>query len=170
MRRGFLYSKAQELGCNKIALGHHFSDVIETTLLGLFYGAQLQTMPPKLKSKNFPGMELIRPLYCIHEDHIIAWKNYNQLQFLQCACRFVEQRDKSLDGVGDSKRQEVKVMLRKLRETDPDVEKSIFNAIHTVTLDTFPGWKIHGESHSYLEEYDLWPDTFAGMRKKEHNA
>ena len=154
MRRGFLYSKAQELGCNKIALGHHFSDVIETTLLGLFYGAQLQTMPPKLKSKNFPGMELIRPLYCIHEDHIIAWKNYNQLQFLQCACRFVEQRDASGDGIGESKRQEMKLLLRELKKTNPNIEKCMFRAIHGVQLDTFPGFKYRGESHSFLEFYD----------------
>ena len=104
MRRGFLYAKAQELGCNKIALGHHFSDVIETTVMGLFYGGQLQAMPPKLRSKNFPGMELIRPLYCVHEDATIAWKNYNHLQFLQCACRFTEARDAAGDGVGQSKR------------------------------------------------------------------
>ena len=103
MRRGFLYAKAQELGCNKIALGHHFSDVVETTLLGLFYGAQLQAMPPKLHSKNFPGMELIRPLYCVHEDAIIAWKNYNHLRFPQCPCRFTEERDAAEDGVGESK-------------------------------------------------------------------
>ena len=154
MRRGFLYSKAQELGCNKIALGHHFSDVIETTLLGLFYGAQLQTMPPKLKSKNFPGMELIRPLYCIHEDHIIAWKNYNQLQFLQCACRFVEDRDASGDGIGESKRQEMKVLLRELKQTNPNIEKCMFRAIHGVQLDTFPGFKYRGEAHSFLEFYD----------------
>ena len=154
MRRGFLYSKAQELGCNKIALGHHFSDVIETTLLGLFYGAQLQTMPPKLKSKNFPGMELIRPLYCIHEDHIIAWKNYNQLQFLQCACRFVEQRDASGDGIGESKRQEMKLLLRELKQTNPNIEKCMFRAIHGVQLDTFPGFKYRGQAHSFLEFYD----------------
>ena len=154
MRRGFLYSKAQELGCNKIALGHHFSDVIETTLLGLFYGAQLQTMPPKLKSKNFPGMELIRPLYCIHEDHIIAWKNYNQLQFLQCACRFVEQRDASGDGIGESKRQEMKLLLRELKQTNPNIEKCMFRAIHGVQLDTFPGFKYRGKAHSFLEFYD----------------
>jgi len=167
MRRGFLYDRAQELGCNKIALGHHFNDVIETTMIGMLYGSQLQAMLPKLHSRNFPGMELIRPMYMIHEDEIKAWCTANELTFIQCACRFVEQRDASLDGVGDSKRQEVKVMLRKLRESDPDVEKSIFNAIHTVTLDTFPGWKIHGESHSYLEEYDRWPDTFASMRKQK---
>jgi tRNA(Ile)-lysidine synthase TilS/MesJ len=165
MRRGFLYDRAQELGCNKIALGHHFNDVIETTLIGMFYGSQLQAMLPKLHSRNFNNMELIRPMYMIHEDAIKEWCAVNELTFIQCACRFVEQRDKSLDGVGDSKRQEIKVLLRHLREKDPDIEKSIFNSIHTVTLDTFPGWKIHGESYSYLEDYDQWPDTFAGMRK-----
>ena len=154
MRRGCLYAKAQELGCNKIALGHHFSDVVETTLLGLFYGAQVQAMPPKLRSKNFPGMELIRPLYCVHEDAIIAWKNYNDLRFLQCACRFTEARDASGDGVGESKRQEMKVLLRELKKTNPNIEKSIFRAIHGVQLDTFPGFKYRGQAHSFLEFYD----------------
>lgn len=153
MRRGFLYAKAQELGCNKIALGHHFSDVVETTLLGLFYGAQLQAMPPKLHSKNFPGMELIRPLYCVHEDAIIAWKNYNYLQFLQCACRFTEARDAAGDGIGESKRQEMKLLLRELKKTNPNIEKSIFRAIHGVQLDTFPGFKYHGRAYSFLERY-----------------
>ena len=167
MRRGFLYDRAQELGCNKIALGHHFNDVIETTLIGMLYGSQLQAMLPKLHSRNFAGMELIRPMYLIHEDAIREWCAMNELTFIQCACRFVEQRDHSADGVGDSKRQEIKMLLRRLRETNPDVEKSIFNSIHTVTLDTFPGWKIHGEEYSYLDEYDRWPDTFAGLRKKD---
>ena len=167
MRRGFLYDRAQELGCNKIALGHHFNDVIETTMIGMLYGSQLQAMLPKLHSRNFEGMELIRPMYMIHEDEIKAWCAANELTFIQCACRFVEQRDNSIDGVGDSKRQEVKVLLRNLCQRDPDVEKSIFNSIHTVTLDTFPGWKIHGESHSYLEEYDQWPNTFQGMMKQQ---
>ena len=153
MRRGFLYAKAQELGCNKIALGHHFSDVVETTLLGLFYGAQLQAMPPKLHSKNFPGMELIRPLYCVHEDAIIAWKNYNHLQFLQCACRFTEARDAAGDGIGESKRQEMKLLLRELKKTNPNIEKSMFRAIHGVQLDTFPGFKYHGRASSFLERY-----------------
>ena len=165
MRRGFLYDRAQELGCNKIALGHHFNDVIETTLIGMFYGSQLQARLPKLHSRNFEKMELIRPIYMIHEDAIKEWCAVNELTFIQCACRFVEQRDKSLDGVGDSKRQEIKVLLRQLREKDPDIEKSIFNSIHTVTLDTFPGWKIHGKEYSYLEDYDQWPNTFAGMRR-----
>lgn len=154
MRRGFLYAKAQELGCNKIALGHHFSDVVETTLLGLFYGAQLQAMPPKLHSKNFPGMELIRPLYCVHEDAIIAWKNYNDLHFLQCACRFTEKRDASGDGIGESKRQEMKFLLRELKKKNPNIEKCIFQAIHGVQLDTFPGFKYHGKEYPLAEIYD----------------
>ena len=155
MRRGFLYSKAQELGCNKIALGHHFSDVLETTLLGLFYGAQLQTMPPKLRSRNFPGMELIRPLYCVHEDAIVAWKNYNGLRFLQCACRFTEERDGAADGVGESKRQEMKLLLRELKKTNPNIEKSMFRAIHGVQLDTFPGFKFRGRAFVFPEAYNL---------------
>ncbi len=162
MRRGFLYAKARELGCSKIALGHHFSDVVETTLLGLFYGAQLQAMPPKLKSKNFPGMELIRPLYCVHEDDIIAWKNYNHLRFLQCACRFTEDRDAAGDGVGQSKRQEMKLLLRELKKNNPNIEKSIFRAIHGVQLDTFPGFKYRGQAHSFLEYYDGAASFFAG--------
>ena len=154
MRRGFLYEKARDLGCTKIALGHHLSDVIETTLLGLFYGAQLQAMPPKLHSKNFPGMELIRPLYCVHEDAIIAWRNYNQLRFLQCACRFTEERDKASDGIGASKRQEIKALIRTLKRNNPNIEKSVFRAIHGVQLDTFPGFKRHGKEYSFLDFYD----------------
>ena len=154
MRRGSLYARAQELGCNKIALGHHFSDVIETTLLGLFYGAQLQAMPPKLRSKNFPGMELIRPLYCVHEDAILNWRNYNRLRFLQCACRFTEERDASGDGVGDSKRQEMKLLLRELKKTNPNIEKSIFRAIHGVQLDTFPGFKHRGRTYTWTDAYN----------------
>lgn len=153
MRRGYLYSKARELGCNKIALGHHFNDVIETTLLGMFYGSQLQGMMPKLHSTNFPGMELIRPMYCIHEDDIIAWRRYNQLEFIQCACRFTENCTICDNGGGGSKRQEIKTLLRRMRRDSPDIEKSIFNSIHTVTLDTFPGYKKKGVEHSFLEEY-----------------
>ena len=160
MRRGCLYAKAQELGCNKIALGHHFSDVVETTVLGLFYGGQVQAMPPKLHSKNFPGMELIRPLYCVHEDAIIAWRNYNDLHFLQCACRFTENRDASGDGIGESKRQEVKFLLRELKKTNPNIEKSIFRGLHGVQLDTFPGFKYRGQAHSFLEFYDGAFDGF----------
>ncbi len=153
MRRGHLYSRAQALGCNKIALGHHFNDVIETTVMALFYGAQLQGMMPKLHSTNFPGMELIRPLYCVHEDDIRAWARYNGLSFLQCACRLTEAIAEA-DGPGPSKRQEIKQLLRTLRRDNPDIEKSVFSAIHSVCLDTFPGWKTKGEEHSFLERYD----------------
>lgn len=151
MRRGYLYSHAQALGCNKIALGHHFSDVVETTLMGMLYGGQIQAMMPKLHATNFPGMELIRPMYCIHEEDILRWKNYNQLSFLQCACRFTEAVG---DGTGESKRQEVKQLLKELRKDSPAVEKNIFRAIHAVQLDTFPGYKSHGVEHSFLEWYD----------------
>ncbi len=151
MRRGHLYARARELGCNKIALGHHFNDVIETTVLGLFYGSQLQGMMPKLHSANFPGMELIRPLYCVHEEDIIAWARYNGLEFLQCACRFTQD---AADQAGASKRLEIKELLKKLREDSPDIEKSIFNAVHDVHLDTFPGWKTGGVEHFFLEHYD----------------
>lgn len=153
MRRGFLYAKAQELGCNKIALGHHFSDVIETTLIGMFYGSQIQGMMPKLHSTNFEGMELIRPMYCVHEDSIKAWCRYNNLDFIQCACRFTEDYTKTDNENGLSKRQEVKELLRELRKTSPDIEKSIFNSIHAVCLDTMPGYKSKGVEHTFLEEY-----------------
>ena len=155
MRRGALHNAMKERGITKIALGHHLSDVLETTLLGLFYGAQLQTMPPKLRSRNFPGMELIRPLYCVHEDAIIAWKNYNGLRFLQCACRFTEERDGAADGVGESKRQEMKLLLRELKKTNPNIEKSMFRAIHGVQLDTFPGFKFRGRAFAFPEAYNL---------------
>lgn len=154
MRRGYLYSKAKELGCNKIALGHHFNDVIETTVMAMFYGAQLQAMLPKLHSSNFEGMELIRPMYCIHEDDIIRWKNAHELEFIQCACRFTENCTMCDNGGGGSKRQEVKQLLRRLKKDNPDIEKSIFNSIHSVCLDTMPGWKTKGEEHSFLENYD----------------
>lgn len=153
MRRGFLYAKARELGCNKIALGHHFSDVIETTLIGMFYGSQIQGMMPKLHSTNFEGMELIRPMYCVHEDSIKAWCRYNNLEFIQCACRFTEEYTKTDNENGLSKRQEVKELLRELRKTSPDIEKSIFNSIHAVCLDTMPGYKSKGVEHTFLEEY-----------------
>ena len=151
MRRGFLYSKARELGCNKIALGHHFNDVIETTVMAMFYGAQLQAMPPKLHSDNFAGMELIRPLYCVREDDIIAWARYNHLEFIRCACRFTEN---AAADTGSSKRQEIKQLIKTLRRDNPDIEMSIFNSIHAVCLDTMPGWKSGGKEHSFLERYD----------------
>ena len=152
MRRGHLYARAKELGCNKIALGHHFNDVIETTVLAMLYGSQLQAMIPKVKSLNFEGMELIRPLYCVHEDDIIAWGRYCGLEFLRCACRFTEMNADEHEN--SSKRKEVKALIRRLKETNPDVEKSIFNSIHAVNIDTFPGYKTDGATHSFLENYD----------------
>ena len=151
MRRGHLYSKAKELGCNKIALGHHFSDVIETTVMAMFYGSQLQGMIPKLKSTNFEEMELIRPLYCIHEDDIIAWARYNKLEFIQCACRFTDAD--FVSETGGTKRKEIKELIRELKKTNPNIEKSIFNSLHRVHLDTFVGYKTKGEFHSFLERY-----------------
>ena len=153
MRRGYLYNNAKLRGCNKIALGHHMNDVIETTLLGMLYSSQLQGMMPKLKSRNFEGMELIRPLYCIREEDIIAWKRYNGLEFLQCACRFTERIRESGDGAGDSKRQEVKALIKSLKKDNPNVEKSIFNSIHAVCTETFPGLKYGGGEHSFLDDY-----------------
>lgn len=151
MRRGTLYKKAQELGCNKIALGHHFSDVIETTLIGMFYSSQMSAMLPKLHSKNYEGMELIRPLYCVHEDDILSWVRYNGLSFLQCACRFTENTE---SGVSDSKRKEIKELIRSLRKDNPDIEISIFNSLHSVEINTFPGYKLAGKEHSFLEHYE----------------
>ena len=153
MRRGFLYSRAQELGCNKIALGHHMSDVVETVLVSMFYGAQLQGMLPKLHSTNFPGMTLIRPLYGILEDDILAWAAYNGLHFIQCACRLTEQSALSEDEIGESKRKEVKLLIRELRRQNPNIDKSLFHAVHAVHLDTFPGYKSGGELHSFLEKF-----------------
>ena len=153
MRRGHLYSQAQALGCNKIALGHHFNDVVETTVMGMFYGSQLQAMMPKLHSTHFPGMELIRPLYCVHEEDIIAWARYNNLEFIKCACRFTEACSALDGGGGKSKRAATKRLLRSLREENPDIEKCIFNSIHTVALDTFPGYRQNGQLHSFLETY-----------------
>lgn len=153
MRRGHLYAKAQELGCNKIALGHHFSDVIETTLIGMFYGSQLQAMLPKLHSTNFAGMELIRPMYCVHEDSIKAWCRYNGLTFIQCACRFTEQYKNNGNENLMSKRQEIKDLIKDLKKTNPNIENSIFKSIHAVCLDTMPGYKSHGVAHTFLENY-----------------
>jgi len=154
MRRGHLYSKAKELGCNKIALGHHFSDVIETTLLGMFYGSQIQAMLPKLHSTNFEGMTLIRPMYCIKEEAILAWVRYNKLEFIQCACRFVDEYSHSEDGIGESKRREVKALIKELKKTNPGIEQSIFKSLHSVCLDTMPGYKTDGKYHSFLEKFN----------------
>ena len=122
--------------------------------MAMFYGAQLQAMLPKLHSSNFEGMELIRPMYCIHEEDIIRWKNAHGLEFIQCACRFTENCAASEDGSGNSKRREVKLLLKRLKKDNPDIEKSVFNSIHSVCLDTMPGWKTKGETHSFLEHYD----------------
>ena len=154
MRRGHLYSKAQALGCNKIALGHHRNDVIETVVMSMFYGSQLQSMPPKLHSTNFEGMELIRPMYCIREEDILAWKRYNELEFIQCACRFTENCTMCDNGGGGSKRQEIKTLLRRLSRDNPDLETSIFNSVHAVCLDTMTGYKSKGVKHSFLENYN----------------
>lgn len=151
MRRGHLYSMARKLRCNKIALGHHFSDVIETTVMAMFYGSQLQGMIPKLHSTNYEGMELIRPMYCIHEDDIIAWTGYNGLKFIQCACRFTDLN--SAGEGGGTKRREVKELIRELKKSNPNIEKSIFNSLHRVHLDTFPGYKTKGELKSFLDNY-----------------
>lgn len=152
MRRGHLYSYAKSLGCNKIALGHHFSDVIETTLMGMLWGAQIQAMLPKLHSTNFEGMELIRPLYKVHEDSIIAWARYNSLSFLACACTMTE--NAAVDE-NASKRRQTKNLIRELKKDCPDVEKNIFNSIHKANIDTMVGYKLHGETHSFLENYDM---------------
>lgn len=165
MRRGYLYSKAQSLGCNKIALGHHFNDVIETTVMSMFYGSQMQAMLPKLHSTNFAGMELIRPLYCIHEEDILAWKQYNDLEFIQCACRFTEACTICDNGGGGSKRQEIKVLLRRLMRDNPNIENSIFRSIHAVALDTMPGYKTEGEEHSFLERFDRIEDELKNARE-----
>lgn len=154
MRRGHLYSKAKEYGCNKIALGHHMSDVIETVVMSMFYSSQLQSMPPKLKSTNFEGMELIRPMYCINEESILAWKRYNNLEFIQCACRFTETSYLSGDGIGQSKRQEVKELIKQLRKTNPNIETSIFNSIHAVSLDTMCGFKTNGALIDFNKAYE----------------
>ena len=148
-----IFSVAKELGCNKIALGHHFNDVIETTVMSMFYGSQLQAMPPKLHSTSFPGMTLIRPMYCIREEDILAWKRYNDLEFIQCACRFTENCTMCDNGGGGSKRQETKILLRRLKRDNPNIENSIFRSIHAVALDTMPGYKSEGVEHSFLERF-----------------
>ena len=151
MRRGCLYKKARELGCNKIALGHHFDDVIGTTVMGMFYGGQLQAMIPKLWARNFPGMELIRPLYLVHEEHIIAWARANNLEFIQCACKFTEDSAKH---EGGSKRLEIKNLIKELKKTNPTIEDNIFASIHTLQLDTMVGWKYKGKEISFLDGYE----------------
>jgi len=154
MRRGYLYSNAKKLGCNKIALGHHFDDVIETILMGMLYGAQVQSMMPKLHSTNFEGMELIRPMYLIREDDIKSWRDTYGLYFLQCACKFTATCSSCQeDGQSNSKRLETKKIIAKLKETNPFVESNIFKSVENVMLDTVPGYKTGGERHFFLDEY-----------------
>ena len=152
MRRGNLYSKAKELGCNKIALGHHFDDVIETTLLSMFYGSEIKTMMPKLPSDNFPGLELIRPMYLIKEEAITSWRDYNKLKFINCACRFTESCAVNDDGT--SKRLEMKKLVNKLREVNPNVDYNIFKSLDNVNLNCVLGTKKDGVYKSFLEDYD----------------
>lgn len=153
MRRGHLYAKAKELGCNKIALGHHKSDVIETTVMGMLYGGQLQGMLPRIKSTNFEGMELIRPLYCVLERDIVRWQEYNGLRFIACACRFTQ---KTTGGEDDtfSARKRVKELIADLKAENPNIENNIFQSIHNVQLDTLAEYKTGGEKHSFLEKFE----------------
>jgi tRNA(Ile)-lysidine synthase TilS/MesJ len=154
MRRGHLYSKAKELGCNKIALGHHYDDVIETILMGMLYGAQMQTMMPKLHSTNFEGMELIRPLYLVREDDIKAWRDANNLTFIQCACKFTDTCSSCQDdGQSNSKRLEVKKLIQELKKTNPFVEGNIFKSVENVNLSTVIAYKKDGVKHHFLDEY-----------------
>lgn len=153
MRRGYLYKKAKELGCNKIALGHHFDDVIETTLMSMLWGGQVQTMMPKLKSKNYEGMELIRPLYYVREEDIIAWRDYNELEFLRCACRFTEKTEAENGESSESKRLETKRIIKELKKTNPNIEANIFNSMRNVYIDAVITYKKNGKAHFFLDEY-----------------
>lgn len=152
MRRGYLYSKAKELGCNKIALGHHFDDVIETTLLSMFYGSEIKTMMPKLHSNNFEGLELIRPLYLIKESAVLAWKKYNELTFINCACRFTE--NCSIVDDGTSKRNEMKNLVNNLRKINPSIDNNIFTSMNNINLNCVLGTKKDGKYTSFLDNYD----------------
>ena len=151
MRRGYLYSKAKELGCNKIALGHHFDDVIETTLLSMFYGAEIKTMMPKLHSDNFEGLELIRPLYLVKESSIISWKKFNNLTFLNCACKFTEEADKDEE---KSKRKEMKKLIKSLKDKNKDLDHNIFTSMNNINLNCVLGTKMNGKYESFLEKYE----------------
>lgn len=152
MRRGYLYEYAKKLGCNKIALGHHFDDAVETILLAMFYGSEYKTMMPKLKSTSHEGMELIRPLYLVHEEDIIKWKDYNQLRFLQCACKLTESTTNG--GMLESKRKEIKDLIKTLKQTNPNVDINIFRSIHKVNLSTIIGYKDGDKEISFLDTYN----------------
>ena len=153
MRRGNLYKTAKSLGCNKIALGHHFDDVIETILMGMLYGGQVQTMMPKLHSTNFEGMELIRPMYLIREKDIVRWCDYNNLSFIRCACKFTEQIETE-DKENTSKRKEIKALIQELKKTNPQVESNIFRSVENVNLSTVIAYKENGVKHHFLDTYD----------------
>lgn len=157
MRRGHLYHYARELGCNKIALGHHYDDVIETILMSMLWGGQIQTMMPKLHSTNFPGMELIRPLYLIREKDIKAWRDYNGLYFIQCACKFTDTCTSCTNNENRSKRMEVKELIRRMRADNPQVEARIFASVENVSLDAVVGYKTGGRRYSFLDTYDRNP-------------
>ena len=154
MRRGHLYAYAKELGCNKIALGHHYDDVIETILMGMLYGAQVQTMMPKLHSTNFEGMELIRPLYLVREDDIKAWRDYNGLNFIQCACKFTDTCTTCNNEESQAKRAEIKELIKTLKQVNPHVESNIFRSVENVNIDTVIAYKQNGVKHNFLDEYD----------------
>lgn len=154
MRRGHLYAYAKELGCNKIALGHHYDDVIETILMGMLYGAQVQTMMPKLHSTNFEGMELIRPLYLVREDDIKAWRDYNGLNFIQCACKFTDTCTTCNNEENQSKRVEIKELIKTLKQVNHHVESNIFRSVENVNIDTVIAYKQNGVKHNFLDEYD----------------
>ena len=152
MRRGHLYNKALELGCNKIVLGHHLDDVIETTLLSMFYGAEVKTMMPKLHSDNFKGLELIRPLYYIKESAIISWRNYNELEFLNCACAFTEK--KNIDPNNSGKRIEIKKLINELRKTNKEVDHNILKSLDNINLNCVLGTKYNGRYKNFLDDYN----------------
>jgi tRNA(Ile)-lysidine synthase TilS/MesJ len=151
MRRGYLYRHAQKLGCNKIALGHHFDDMVETVLMSMLYAGEIKTMMPKLHSSNFEGMELIRPMYMVHEEDILSWARYNDLHFIQCACKITEKIQQENSG---SKRHEMKMLIRQLKKTNSNLDINIFTSIHNVNLDTIIGYRENGERHNFLEYYD----------------
>ena len=151
MRRGYLYNRAKELGCNKIALGHHYDEVKETTLLSMFYGSEIKTMMPKLHSDNYPGLELIRPMYLIKEEAILAWKNFNNLTFLNCACKFTEKNEIDENA---SKRREMKELIKNLRKVNKDIDYNIFKSLDNINLNCVLGTKYNGEYKSFLEDYD----------------
>ena len=154
MRRGHLYNKAKELGCNKIALGHHFDDVIETILMGMIYGGQVQTMMPKLHSANFESIELIRPMYLVREADIKHWRDYNDLHFIQCACKFTDTCTTCTPSNTGSKRQEIKELIAALKKGNPQIEYNIFRSVENINLNTIISYKDKSGIHNFLDDYD----------------